>query len=87
MDELVRYLPELLGAAGSLWGWRQRVMRSRAEAARAAEAAAKAALVARLEQVSDMGQRFAIALGSALPDAEKVSILRALERERRAKGL
>lgn len=87
MDTLLSYIPELLAAAGAAWGWRERVKRNRAAAAAAAADAARAALVQRLDRVASMAQRFAIVLGSPISDAEKVAMLRELERERKKAGL
>lgn len=88
MDTLLSYVPEVLAAAGTLWGWRQRVHRNRADAAKAAAAAARAALAKRLEDASELAGRFADILGDTKMEPRlKVMALQTLERERRERGL
>lgn len=82
MDTFISWLPELLAAGMTAWGARQRLQRSRADAARVAADAARAALAARLEAVSELGQRFADALADG--DLPRMA---AIERERKARGL
>ena len=82
MDTLLGYVPEVLAAASALWGWRQRVKKNRALAAQAAADAARAALAKRLEDVGDIGQRFAEALLR-----HDYAALHVIEAERKARGL
>lgn len=79
MDTLLGYVPEVLAAASALWGWRQR---SKRRAAEALAAAARAALVKRLQRVGDIGTRFA----EAMADGD-IEAMRAIERERKRAGL
>lgn len=82
VDSLLSYVPEALAALGALWGWRQRVQRNRALAAQAAADAARAALAERLAAVEDISGRYVKALQRSDLDA-----MRAIERERRERGL
>ena len=79
MDSLLHYLPEILAGASTFWAWRQRARRRTAEAM---AAAARAALVKRLERVEDIGTRFA----EAMADGDIEAML-AIERERKRAGL
>lgn len=85
MDPFMNHLPELAAAAATLWGVRERMRRSKAQAMAAAAEAAKAALAARLDKVSDIAQRFADALGK--PGGADLAAMRDIEAERKARGL
>lgn len=79
MDQLLGHLPELVAAGTAAWQWRRA---RRANAAKVALEAAKAALEQRLEAVADIGERFAAALLR-----RDYAQLKAIERERKARGL
>lgn len=78
----MEHLGELAGLAGTLWGAWETFRRRRAAAREAAAAAARAELERRLVAVSDIAERFAAALREG-----DLAAMRAIERERKARGL
>jgi hypothetical protein len=90
----VEHLGELAGAAGTLWAAFETFRRRRAAAREAAERQARELearraqeLAQRLEDAGAHAQRFADVLLGRGDDATKVRALRALEAERKARGL